>query len=236
MNKLLVANFKMNLTLEDILSYKKIIEESEISNFVVAPSNIYLYPLISNKYDLCSQNAHYLDSGAFTGEVSFMQLNKLGVKYSLIGHSERRNVFNETDDDVRRKLKSCVDNGIIPILCVGEHKKDRENGIEKEVINSQINYAIDSMHLTDLIIAYEPVWAIGTGLVPSDNDIKEMHAYIKDIVKDNINNIKVLYGGSVNEKNISNICSIEGVDGVLIGKASNDPTKLLEMYNLVKNM
>jgi len=234
MNKLLIANFKMNLNLEDVLKYKEAIENSEITNFVIAPSNIYLFPLVSTKYDLCAQNAHYLDSGAFTGEVSFMQLKSMGVKYALIGHSERRNVFNESDDDIRRKLKSCIDNGIIPILCVGEHKKDRENGIAKDVVYSQIKYAVDNMHIDNLIVAYEPVWAIGTGLIPTNIDIQEMHEYIKDIVKDNTNSVKVLYGGSVNETNIVDICNINGVDGVLIGKAANNPENMLNMYNIVK--
>lgn len=234
MSKMLVANFKMNLTLDDILRYKEVMENNNIDNFVIAPSNLYLYPLKSEKYDLCGQNGYYLDSGAFTGEVSYMQLKSMGVKYALIGHSERRNVFGESDDDIRRKLKSCIDNEIIPILCVGEHKKDREDGLAKEVIDGQIKFALDNMNIDTLVIAYEPVWAIGTGLIPNDDDIEEMHHYIKEIVKENVKNVKVLYGGSVNEGNINNICSIEGVDGVLIGKASNDPENMLKLYNYIK--
>lgn len=234
MNKMLVANFKMNLTLDEIENYKKVMENNTIENFVIAPSNLYLVPLKSDKYDLCGQNAYYLNSGAFTGEVSYMQLKSIGVKYCLIGHSERRNVFDESDDDIRRKLKSCIENGIIPILCVGEHKKDREDGIAKEVIDSQIKFALDNMYIDDLIVAYEPVWAIGTGLIPNMDDIEEMHHYIKEIVGESAKNVKVLYGGSVNENNIKDICSIEVVDGVLIGKASNDPENMLKLYNCIK--
>ena len=234
MDKLLIANLKMNLNYEDIVEYKKIIENSKIENFIIAPSNIYLTTMVSNKYKICSQNGHYLNSGAFTGEISFKQLKSIGVDYSLIGHSERRNIFHETDDDIRRKLKSCIDNGIIPILCVGEHKYDRENGEAEDVINRQLHEALDGLNLESIIIAYEPVWAIGTGLIPTLEDIMSMHHYIKNTLKDNINNVKVLYGGSVNEKNIVDICNIDGVDGVLIGGASNNAENMLKMYNLVK--
>lgn len=234
MDKLLIANLKMNLNYEDIVEYKKIIENSKITNFVIAPSNIYLTSLMSPKYKICSQNGHYLDEGAFTGEVSFKQLKSIGVEYSLIGHSERRNIFHETDDDIRRKVKSCIDNGIIPILCVGEHKHDRENNEAEDVINRQLHEALDGLDLESIIIAYEPVWAIGTGLIPTFEDIMSMHHYIKNTLKDNINNVKVLYGGSVNEKNIVDICNIDGVDGVLIGGASNNAKNMLKMYNLVK--
>lgn len=234
MNKLLFANFKMNLTMDEIEEYKKIIEGSDITNFTICPSNIYLTTLISDKYSLCSQNGHYLESGAFTGEVSFKQLKSIGVKYSLIGHSERRNIFNETDDDVRRKLKSCIENDIIPILCVGEHKKDRENDEAEEVINKQLLIALDGLEIDELIVAYEPVWAIGTGLIPNYEDIMKMCHYIKSVLKDEVKNVKILYGGSVNESNIKDICNIDGIDGVLIGSASNNPEKMLKMYNLVK--
>lgn len=234
MDKLLIANLKMNLNYEDITLYKKIIENSEIENFVIAPSNIYLKAMLSDKYKICSQNGHYLDSGAFTGEVSFKQLKSIGVEYSLIGHSERRNIFHETDDDIRRKVKSCIDNEITPILCVGEHKHDRENNEAEDVINRQLHEALDELNLESIIIAYEPVWAIGTGLIPTFEDIMSMHHYIKNTLKDNINNVTVLYGGSVNEKNIVDICNIDGVDGVLIGGASNNAENMLKMYNLVK--
>ncbi len=234
MSKLLIANLKMNLEYNDILEYKKIIEKSDITNFIICPSNIYLTTLLSKKYPVCAQNGHYLDFGAFTGEVSFKQLKSIGVEYCLIGHSERRNIFDESDDDVRRKLNSCIENGIIPILCVGEHKKDRENELEKEVVSEQLRYALDNLKVDKLIIAYEPVWAIGTGLTPIEEDIISMHSYIKSVVKDNTKDVKVIYGGSVNETNIKDICSLDNVDGVLIGGASNNPNNMLKMYNLVK--
>ena len=234
MNKLLVVNLKMNLEYNDIIDYKKSLENSDVDNIIIAPSNIYITTMLSNKYSLCSQNGHYLDFGAFTGEVSFKQLKSIGVKYSLIGHSERRKIFHETDDDIRRKLKSCVENGIIPILCVGEHKHDRENNEAEDVINRQLKMALDDIQLNELIIAYEPIWAIGTGLVPTFVDIMNMHHYIKNAVKENTNIVKVLYGGSVDETNIVDICNIDGVDGVLVGLASNNVDNLLKMSIKVK--
>lgn len=234
MNKLLIANLKMNLNYEDIIEYKKVIENSDITNFVICPSNIYLHILSSNKYELCAQNGYHIDEGAVTGEVSFKQLKSMGVKYSLIGHSERRNIFNESNDDIRKKLKSCIENGITPILCVGENKDERESGNAEKIVDIEIKSIIQDLILSDLIIAYEPIWAIGTSLIPTSIDIMNMHSCIKEIVKDNTKNVKVIYGGSVNESNIKDICNIEGVDGVLIGDASNDPLNIIKMYNLVK--
>lgn len=158
----------------------------------------------------------------------------MGVKYSLIGHSERRNIFNESNDDIRKKLKSCIGNGITPILCVGENKEERESGNAEKIVENEIKSIIRDLVLSDLIIAYEPIWAIGTGLIPTSIDIMNMHSCIKEIVKDNTKNVKVIYGGSVNESNIKDICNIEGVDGVLIGDASNNPQNIIKMYNSVK--
>lgn len=234
MNKLLIANLKMNLNYEDILEYKKVIENSDITNFIICPPNIYLDAFFSNKYELCAQNGYHIDEGAFTGEVSFKQLKSMGVKYSLIGHSERRRIFNESNDDIRKKIKSCIENGITPILCVGENKEERESGNAEKIVENEIKSVIRDLVLSDLIIAYEPIWAIGTGLIPTSIDIMNMHSCIKEIVKDNTKNVKVIYGGSVNESNIKDICNIEGVDGVLIGDASNNPLNVIKMYNLVK--
>ena len=209
MDKLIVTNFKMNLSKEEVLEYKKIVENSDIKNLIISPSNIYLDLMSSNKYDLCVQNGYYEDFGTHTGEVSFKQLKSLGVKYSLIGHSETRNMSNE---DIPLKLKACINNGIVPILCVGSGLK-----------------------INDIIIAYEPTWAIGTGVTPSLENIKSVHTYIKNVLSKVYNiKCKVIYGGSVNVSNIKEICSIEEVDGVLIGSSSLNPNNLLKMYSKIK--
>lgn len=232
--KLLVANLKMNLSMDEIINYKKVIEDSDINNLIICPPNIYLSLLKSDKYSLSSQNGYYIDKGAYTGEVSFFQLNSLGIKYSLIGHSERRHVFNESDELISLKVDSCIKNKIIPILCVGETKEERDNGNILKVIENQIDIALDGKNIDNIIIAYEPVWAIGTGVIPTINEINEVHLHIKEMsTKYNIN-VNILYGGSVNSSNIKEICNLDSVDGVLIGSASNDPNNLIDMYNEIK--
>lgn len=232
--KLLFANLKMNLTMDEVTNYKQVIEKSDITNLVICPSNIYLSLLKSNKYDLCSQNGYHIDNGAYTGEVSFYQLNSLGIKYSLIGHSERRHIFNENDDLISLKIDSCIKNNITPILCVGEAKEERERGKTIDVIVHQIDMALNNKNIDNIVIAYEPVWAIGTGLVPTLDEINEVHLRIKEMSKKYNLNVNVLYGGSVNLSNIKEICSLDTVDGVLIGSASNNPNNLIDMYNQIK--
>ena len=231
MDKLIVTNFKMNLSKEEVLEYKKIVENSDIKNLIISPSNIYLDLMSSNKYDLCAQNGYYEDFGTHTGEVSFKQLKRLGVKYSLIGHSETRNMSNE---DIPLKLKSCINNGIVPILCVGNDINEKDTSklfciLDKELKN------LSGLKINDIIIAYEPTWAIGTGVTPSLENIKSVHTYIKNVLSKVYNiKCKVIYGGSVNMSNIKEICSIEEVDGVLIGSSSLNPNNLLKMYNKIK--
>lgn len=234
MNKILMANLKMNLNNEDMVIYKKTIEESGITDLYIYPSFLYLNDMKSDKYNLGAQTGYQVDKGAFTGETSFYQLNKLGIKYSLIGHSERRHVFKETDEDISLKMQSCINNNITPVLCVGETKDERLSGNTNSVVERQIVSALSSITLNELTIAYEPVWAIGTGLVPTLDEIKEVHTFIKDLLKDKYNiDVKVLYGGSVNLGNIKSICEVDNVDGVLIGGASNDPNNLINMYKEV---
>ncbi len=231
MKKQMVANLKMNLTAEEIRNYKSIIENNPIPDLLICPSSLHLELLKSDKYQLCSQDGYYIDKGAYTGENSFYQLKNLGINYSLVGHSERRNVFNENDNVVSLKIESCIRNGITPILCVGEKKEEKEAGATFSVIERQINTAMSGKTIENILIAYEPVWAIGTGLTPTIEDIDKVHIFIKDLLKDR--NIKVLYGGSVNLSNIKDICNINSVDGVLIGGASNNPNNLIDMYNIM---
>ena len=182
----------------------------------------------SSCYDLCAQNAYYANDGSFTGEVSFKQLKSIGVKYCLIGHSERRSIFNETNDDVIRKFDSCIKNNIIPILCI-------EGSNDFNFIDKQISF-LKGRNLENVVIAYEPVWSIGTGYTPSSDNIKKSHLHIKNELSESVKNVKVLYGGSVNMSNIKEICSIDEVDGVLIGSASCDVSILISMYNKLNKM
>ena len=219
MDKLIVTNFKMNLSKEEVLEYKKIVENSDIKNLIISPSNIYLDLMSSNKYDLCAQNGYYEDFGTHTGEVSFKQLKSLGVKYSLIGHSETRNMSNE---DIPLKLKSCINNGIVPILCVGNDINEKDTSKLFCILDKELK-VLSGLKINDIIIAYEPTWAIGTGVTPSLENIKSVHTYIKNVLSKVYNiKCKVIYGGSVNSDNIGELNTIKNVDGFLVGGASTN--------------
>lgn len=234
MNKLFIVNLKMNLTYKDIINYKNIIENNNINNLIIAPSNIYLESMKSDKYELCAQNAYYLDYGAFTGEVSFKQLHSMNINYSLIGHFERRKLFNENIKDIKMKLLSCINNEIIPVLCIGEEKKDKDIFRVVKLVIEELETILKGISLDKLIIVYEPFWTIGTSLYPKKEDIELMHESIKKVSFEHCNDVKVLYGGSVDKNNIKEILSINNVDGVLIGASGINPNNIIDMYSKVK--
>lgn len=233
MNKLVVANLKMNLNYEEAKKYKETLK-SYIDNLVICPPYIYLDVMNSDNYILGSQDGYYVDKGAYTGEISFAQLKTIGVKYSIIGHSERRHKFGETDEIVKNKLNACINNGIMPILCVGETEEERELNKTFEVIETQLK-VLEGMNIKNIIIAYEPVWAIGSGKTPTEDEIHEVHKYIRELLT-NVYNMEsiIMYGGSVNLSNIKSISNIDGVDGMLIGSASIDPNNLLNMIKEIE--
>lgn len=227
--KLIIANLKMNLTLDKILDYKKIINEKQ-EGLIIAPPYIYLDIMKSQNYDIASQDGYYVDSGAYTGEVSFNQLKSIGVNYSIIGHSERRQKFNESNNIVKEKYLSSIKNGITPIVCVGETKEERLSNKTFDIIEEEIKVLMDSK-TESIIIAYEPIWAIGTGLTPTLEEIESVHKFIKEILNKYNLNSKILYGGSVNLNNIKEFSKSDHIDGFLIGSASLDPNNLLNMIN-----
>lgn len=235
--KLIVANWKMNLnTHEASLLVHRLhqhIPTQRNVEVVLAPNLLVLQPLSHeidrHKFKLAAQNAYYKDHGAFTGEVSFTMLREL-VHYCIIGHSERRIYFNDTLEVVRDKVQAAVRNGITPILCVGETEDERAAGETGRVIHDQVTTALSNLtsdEIEDIVIAYEPVWAISTfgGKLAKPSDI----AIVLDAIRDNIHElygataakaVRVLYGGSVNDENISGYLSIDGCDGALVGSAS----------------
>lgn len=230
MNKIIVANLKMNLNYNEALNYGDILRKYNYDNIIVCPSNIHID--LMHKYGVVvgAQDAYYLNKGAYTGEVSFYQLKDL-VKYCIIGHSERRTLFNESNEIIKDKIASCFFNKIIPILCIGETKEEYDNKKTFEIVEEQIK---DLNISGEIIIAYEPVYSIGTGIIPNDGGIDNVHTYIKKRFKEIYNiDIKVLYGGSVNLDNCKDICNIESVDGLLIGGASIDVNNLIEIYKKV---
>ena len=157
-----------------------------------------------------------------------------GCSYVIVGHSERRQFFGETNQSVNQKVKAALESGLVPIVCVGEMLEDRESGKTKKVVTNQLVDGIDGLSKTDIlrtIIAYEPVWSIGTGIIPKSDDLFKTISFIKKEKK----NYKVLYGGSVNPKNINQLKSINNIDGYLIGGASQDPKKFIDIIKKTYN-
>lgn len=180
------------------------------------------------------QNIHWEDKGAFTGETSASLARAAGARYALVGHSERRHVFGETDEETGKKVAAAVKAGIIPIICVGETIAEREVGSTLTVVVRQLRAAvplIDPAAIASLMIAYEPVWAIGTGKTATPADAAEVHAAIRlELVRltgERAGAVAILYGGSVNRTNVESLVSVEDVDGVLVGGASLDADQWL---------
>jgi triosephosphate isomerase len=231
---LIVGNWKMHLNASQasLLVHRlseriKIYRDIEV---VLAPSMLALQPLSTQidrrKFRLASQNAYFHDEGAFTGEVSFTMLREL-VHYGIIGHSERRHIFGEDLDTIRDKVAAATRNDITPILCVGETKQERDQGETNQVLHDQLMTALSNLTAHDvgeLVIAYEPVWAIGQ-IAAKPHQVQETLAYIRSYVSDVFNetaakNVRLLYGGDVEPEVIHGLLAVSGVDGFLIGHAS----------------
>ena len=184
-----------------------------------------------------AQNCHFEKSGAFTGEISAQMLKNMGAEYVILGHSERRSYFFETDEIVNQKVKACLNQGLKVILCVGEDLAQRENNITKEVISLQVKgglKGINKEQLRDIIIAYEPVWAIGTGKTATPNQAGAVCAWIREILSDlysknEADKMVIQYGGSMNPQNAEELLAIEAIDGGLIGGASLNATDFKEI-------
>lgn len=185
---------------------------------------------------LGSQNMHYEDKGAFTGEISPIMLKGL-CQYVILGHSERRHLFEETDYIINKKIHAAIKHRLKPILCVGETDKEREEGKAQDIVHKQLEESlrdIEGPEIKEIIISYEPLWAIGTGKTATPNQIEEMHFCIKNWLKDKFEKdgkIRVLYGGSVTPDNISDIMKIDSVDGVLVGGASLSSESFVKIVN-----
>lgn len=234
---LIVGNWKMNLnTHEASLLVKRLNDKIQVHRdieVVLAPSLLTLQPISAEidrrKFKLAAQNAYYKDEGAFTGEVSFTMLRDL-VDYAIIGHSERRIYFNETLETARDKVQAAVRNGITPILCVGESKHERANGETRRVIHDQVMTAIANLtgeEIQQMVIAYEPVWAISTfgGELAKPDEVKQavdqIRYQVSELYGESVSqNMRVIYGGSVDDHTAGGYLSIEGVDGCLPGGAS----------------
>ncbi len=235
--KYIIGNFKMNLKNSEILNYLEEMKDvsNENVNIIYVPSNIYISEFIKNKLNVGIQNVSEYQKGAYTGETSASQASSVGVKYALVGHSERRQVFNESNEIINNKIKQCLDNSIIPVLCIGETLEEKNNNETSKVLNHQIKTALENIDDTsNIIIAYEPIWAIGTGEIPNIEDINQICLDIKEYVQKEYNSSNiVLYGGSVNSSNSIEILNKEHINGVLIGGAS---IKIEEFKKIIRNV
>jgi len=234
---LIVANWKMHLNVhQSSLLVHRLSERIKVHRdieVVLAPSMLALQPLSlevdRRKFRLCAQDAYPKDEGGYTGEVSFAMLGDL-VHYCIVGHSSRRIYFNETLELIRDKVQAAVRNGIVPIICIGETKQERDAGEGRQVIHDQLTTAlvnVTSKDLENVVLVYEPVWAISTfdGIVAKPDDVEKSIAYMRMQVaelygKKAAEEVRVLYGGSVNEHDARGYLEVPGVDGALIGAAS----------------
>jgi triosephosphate isomerase len=221
-SSIFIANWKLNGDIQFIKEYYQKLIPSNNNCVVVCPPNIFLHQLKTNNSNLFSgaQDVSIYNEGAYTGEISAAMLNDNNIKFCIVGHSERRQHFNESNKAVNLKSINLIKNKIIPVVCIGETLEEKEKKITKDVLLKQINESIPAIsNNQNTIIAYEPIWAIGTGLTPTLDDINEVHSYIRNIDK-KFNKFKILYGGSVKSSNSADINQIKNVDGCLIGGAS----------------
>lgn len=245
-----IGNWKMNKLEEEAKSFlsefcSKFTPNSKYADTGFAPVLTVLSGIKNNFGKgsgllLGSQNIHWLENGAHTGEVSAGMLKEQGVTFALIGHSERRQFYGETDSSVASRTKTCLSSGLTAVVCIGESKEEREKGITLKVVETQLLGAIQELTSLitpeNLIIAYEPVWAIGTGLTATPEDAEVVHDYIRsklvEILGQNIGEqISILYGGSAKAENISALVSKKNINGALVGGASLEPGSWLGLVN-----
>ena len=233
---LIAGNWKMNLKYEDVLIFKEILSGVKLDNRVemaVFPQ----FPLLhSAKKKLSSYNikvgAQTCSAelkGAYTGDVSVEIISEIGCEYCIVGHSERREFHNENNDFVKKASTLLVTNNIVPIICVGEPVEIRNKKITNQYIKSQVKECVPDNINSNLVIAYEPLWAIGTGITPDYEEIFNVHTVIMDQLP-NIDNLKIIYGGSVNTENCSKIFELNNVHGALIGGSSLKFKDFLAIY------
>jgi triosephosphate isomerase len=240
--KYVIANWKMYLDLKNSREFFKQIPNSKFQipknlELIVCPSFLFLSQILDTEYSIPNiawgaQDCFWAERGAHTGEVSPADLLELGVKYVIIGHSERRQELGETDEMVNKKLLAAQKAGLKPILCVGETAEEREEGKAEEVVANQLKKDLIGVEAGNLLIAYEPIWAIGTGQSCEPGEAVKMH----QLIKSKTHNAPVLYGGSVDDKNVASYVTEEAVDGVLVGGASTKPEVFASLLKNVSNL
>ena len=242
---IIAGNWKMNNNIEESISLIEEIKSFDLDKDVDAVVCVPFTDIKDAKkaiegtnIKLGAQNMHWEEDGAFTGEISPLMLNELEVDYVILGHSERRQYFNETDETVNKKMKSALSHDLKPIVCVGETLEEKEAGKEKEVVEEQVRKAFEDVSKDDMekiVIAYEPIWAIGTGKTASADDANNMIGFIRSVIGKIYDDkakdlVRIQYGGSVKPDNVTELMEKSEVDGALVGGASlkaKDFTKLI---------
>ncbi|MDR0985105.1 MAG: triose-phosphate isomerase [Endomicrobium sp.] len=247
---LIVGNWKMNKTIPEAVTFLKDLKYSIVNintnelEIVVCPTFTALYSvnkeIRNSNIKLGAQNVYFAKNGAFTGEISAEMLKDVGCSYVIIGHSERRQYFKETNKNIGRKIKAVLELNLIPIICIGETEKENASNIAFDIIKKQILDSLKELKLSkdmasSIVLAYEPVWAIGTGKIATAEQIQKMHYFIRKICTQMSNlkdiNIKIIYGGSVNSNNVVDFINKPDVDGILVGSASLEISSFLNIIN-----
>lgn len=242
---MIAGNWKMNKTPSEttaLVEELKKINNTHDADVVVCPMTVSLFAasqaLQGSGIKLGAQNVHFEDKGAFTGEANCASYKELGVEYIILGHSERRQYFAETNETVNKKVLKVLEQGFKPIICVGEKLEEKQTGITNEVVCLQTKAAlcgVSKEQIEDVVIAYEPVWAIGTGMTATaqdaNNTIHAIRGAVRELFGDAADNVRILYGGSMNEKNCSELMAQEEIDGGLIGGASLVAEKFEKIVN-----
>ena len=243
---LIAGNWKMYKNADEAAAFaeefKKLYHDTDIKAAICAPFpqlETLVKAFEGTGIGVGAQNVHYEKEGAYTGEVSVPMLQYIGVDYCIVGHSERRQYFNETDETVNLKLKALLETKITPILCVGEDLYQRERGFQEKLVAEQVQNAlrgIPAEKAAKLVIAYEPIWAIGTGRTATPIQANQMCGLIRETLikmygEDIADRVIIQYGGSVKPENATEIMNMEEIDGALVGGASLDPLKFIEIVN-----
>lgn len=244
---LIAGNWKMHKTGQEAVhaatALKKLVENVSAVEVMIAPTFTALAPvsaeIASSNIALGAQNLHWEPKGAYTGEIAADMLVDVGCSYVIIGHSERRQLFGETDQTVNRKIRAAIDAGLKPVLCIGETEAERDAGQTFSILDKQIQKGLESFVLQDLqtlVVAYEPVWAIGTGKTATKEQAQEAHAHVRgEIAKMHgeafARQVRILYGGSVKPSNVKELMAMTDVDGALVGGASLEPETFSQLVH-----
>ena len=242
---IIAGNWKMHKTIAEALEFvndiKDRVNNDKVEAVICAPFTLLKDLKEATKgtsIKVGAQNMHFEEKGAFTGEISPLMLKELDMDYVIIGHSERRQYFNETNETVNKKVLKALEVGIDPILCVGETLEEREAGNTKDICKVQVEKALENVSKEDIakvVIAYEPIWAIGTGKTATSEDANDVIAYIRQVVAnlygDLANEVRIQYGGSVKPSNVGEIMNQSDIDGALVGGASLEANDYIQLVN-----